>query len=414
MVSRFSQAADRGTFQIGFDGEVIVQFTLSDERMRQARDLDDTLPADAGTFELLRCGPDDDYVTIIPRNTLPAHHGFLHARYPQLQSITLDGFDLPSLERLEDVEGLLEAFPTGFIRGPEYGLGLLKELGLIVSTVEEIDVVRQLIVSKKRASEIDRDCYVLAHREFEGIRRALNRTHADALSSAAVDKRILVHNALLTTRIPNLFPERHRPYKRDTIFKAVSGPNEAEKLSAADRDAALAIVSKSKREFARTNGPALLKLRREIELVTLEQLIERIETLMGTKKPESAWQQLFFDNPFILTLAFGLPIVAFGGQVRTFAGVGDKVADFLHRNGLTDNLTLLEIKTPDTRVLGSVYRGGVHAPSIDLVGTVNQVLDQRYQIQRSIAFQGQLACDQCGVVRHQMCCRDRPSAGRPQ
>jgi len=85
-----------------------------------------------------------------------------------------------------------------------------------------------------------------------------------------------------------------------------------------------------------------------------------------------------------------LPIVAFRGQVsvggRTFAGTGDKIADFLHRNGLTDNVTVLEIKTPDTRVLGSPYRDGVFAPSVDLAGTVNQVLDQRYQLQKSMAY----------------------------
>ena len=403
MISRFPQAADRGTFhidfgqaadrgisEIGFDAEVVVRYTLSDERMREARQLNKTLAADAGTFELLRCGPDGDYVTIIPRNTLPGHDEFLQARYPRLQTITLEGFGLPSTERMEDVDDLLEAFPTGFVRDPEYGLGLLKELRPIVSTIEKIDDVRHLVVSKKRASEIDRDCYILAYREFEAVRRALRRTHDAALSSAGVDKHILVHNALLTTRLPNQFPERHKPYKRDTIFKAVSGQNEAETLSPADRGAALAIVSKSKRELARTDGPALLKLHREIELVTLEQLIERIESLMGMKKPEQVWQQLFLDNPFILTFAFGLPIVALGGQVsvggRTFAGVGDKIADFLHRNGLTDNVTLLEIKTPETRVLGSVYRGGVHAPSVDLVGTVNQVLDQRYQLQRSMAY----------------------------
>ncbi len=398
MISPFPQAVDRGTFQIDFgqaadhkiseidfDTEVVVRYTLSDERMRQARELNNTLAEVAGTFELLRCGPGGD-VTIIPRNTLPGHDEFLQARYPRLQTITLEGFDLPIPAQPEDVDGLLEAFPTGFIRDPEYGLGLLKELNLVVSAIEEIDDVRHLVVSNNRASEIDRGCYILAYHEFNAVRRSLQRIHDSALRSARVDKHILVHNALLTTRLPNQFPEKHRPYKRDTIFKAVSGQNEAETLSPADRGAALAIVSKSKRELARTEGPALLKLRREIELVTLEQLVERIETLIGTKKPERVWQQLFLDNPFILTLAFGLPIVAFGGQASvgggTFAGHGEKIGDFLHRNGLT----LLEIKTPETKVLGSVYRDGVHAPSHDLVGTVNQVLDQRYQLQRSMAY----------------------------
>jgi hypothetical protein len=361
MISRFPQAADRGTFQIDFgqaadidfDTEVVVRYTLSDELMRQARKANNTLAADAGTFELLRCGPDGN-VTIIPRNTLPGRE-FLQARYPRLQTITLEGFDLPIPAQPEDVECLLEDFPKGFIRNPEYGLGLVKELRLVVSTVEEIDDVRHLVVSKNRVSEIDRDCYVLEYSEFEAVRRALLRTHAAALSSAWVDKNILVHNALLTTRLPNQFLERRRPYKRDTIFKAVSGQSEADTLSPADQGAALAIVSKSKRELARTDRPALLKLRCEIELVTLEQLIERIETLMGTKKPERVWQQLFLDNPFILTLAFGLPIVALGGQVsvggRTFTGHGEKIGDFLHRNGLTDNVTLLEIKTPRPRAI---------------------------------------------------------------
>jgi hypothetical protein len=321
-----------------------------------------SLAADAGTFELLRCGPDGD-VTIIPRNTLPDRDEFLQARYPQLQTIRLEGFHLPIPAQPEDVECLLEDFPKGFIREPEYGLGLLKELNLIVSAIEKIDDVRHLVVSMNRASEIDRDCYILEYSEFDAVRRALGRIHDAALRSAGVDKRILVHNELLTTRLPKQFSERHRPYKRDTIFKAVSGKNEAGTLSPADRGAALAIVSKSKRELARTDGPALLKFHRDIELVTLEQLIERIEAFMGTKKPEQVWQQLFLDNPFILTLAFGLPIVALRGQVsvggRTFAGAGDKIADFLYRNGLTDNVTLLEIKTPETKVLGSVYRGGV-------------------------------------------------------
>jgi hypothetical protein len=390
MVSRFSQVAIRGTFKFDFDGEVVVLYTLSDELMREARQLDPTLAADAGTFELLRFDRGGDYVTIIPRNTLPGHDEFLRPRYPRLQTISLEGFDLPRIDGPNDVEAFLEQLPTGFIRDPEYGLGLLKELKPIVSAVEQIDNVRHLAISQTRASEIDKDLYILAYREFEGVRRALGRTHKNALSSAMIDKRILVHNALLNNRLPDQFPEKHRPYKRDTIFKAVSGPSGADKLSSADRRAALAIVSKSKRELAQTDASGLLELRRDIELVTLEQLIERIQALMESKKTEQVWQQFFFDNPFILSLAFSLPIVVFGGGVsvggRTFTGAGEKIADFLYRNALTDNITLLEIKTPETKVLGSLYRGGIHAPSVELAGTISQVLDQRYQLHRGIAL----------------------------
>ena len=144
MISRFPQAADRGTFQIDFgqaaeidfNTEVVVRYTLSDERMRQARVHNNTLAADAGTFELLRCDPASDCITIIPRNTLPGHAEFLQTRYPQLQTITLEGFHLPIPAQPEDVECVLEDFPKGFIRDLEYGLGLVKELRLVVSMVE--------------------------------------------------------------------------------------------------------------------------------------------------------------------------------------------------------------------------------------------------------------------------------------
>jgi hypothetical protein len=237
---------------------VVVLYTLSDALMREARELDPTLAADAGTFELLRFSRDSDYATIIPRNTLRGHAEFLRPRYPRLQTISLEGFDLPRIEGPNDVEAFLEEITAVLIRDPEYGLGLLKELRPIVSAIEQIDNVRHLVISETRASEINNDRYILAYKEFESIRSALGRTHRNALSSAMIDKRILVHNALLNSRLPGQFSEKHRPYKRDTIFKAVSGPSGTDKLSSADRRAALAIVSKSKRELAQTDAPGLL------------------------------------------------------------------------------------------------------------------------------------------------------------
>lgn len=104
--------------------------------------------------------------------------------------------------------------------------------------------------------------------------------------------------------------------------------------------------------------------------------------------PEAQWQRLFIDNPFILSLAFGLPVVAVGDQLsvggRTFVGTGEKIADFLVKNDLTDNLALIEIKTPETTLLGRPYRDAVFPPSTHLSGAVTQVLDQRYKLQAEL------------------------------
>jgi len=69
---------------------------------------------------------------------------------------------------------------------------------------------------------------------------------------------------------------------------------------------------------------------------------------------------------------------------RNFFGKGEKITDFLVKNGLTDNLALIEIKTPQTKLLGGQYRSGVYSASRDLVGCVTQVLDQRHKMQAEL------------------------------
>jgi Domain of unknown function (DUF4263) len=88
-------------------------------------------------------------------------------------------------------------------------------------------------------------------------------------------------------------------------------------------------------------------------------------------------------------MAFGLPIAIFGEQVSVggtgFRNSGGKLADYIIKTGLQGNLGIIEIKKPDTKLLETKpYRGKVHAPSKELAGAVNQVLDQRYRLQQEI------------------------------
>lgn len=61
---------------------------------------------------------------------------------------------------------------------------------------------------------------------------------------------------------------------------------------------------------------------------------------------------------------------------------GGKVCDFIYRNRLTKNVSLIEIKAPCQELLGNAYRGkSTHQPvysmSHDLSGAIAQVLDYR-------------------------------------
>jgi hypothetical protein len=78
-----------------------------------------------------------------------------------------------------------------------------------------------------------------------------------------------------------------------------------------------------------------------------------------------------------------------GGQVsvggRKFSGSGDKISDFAVKAAASGNLALIEIKVPETPLLETrAYRSDLYAPAREISGAVNQVLDQRYQLQKSI------------------------------
>jgi hypothetical protein len=218
---------------------------------------------------------------------------------------------------------------------------------------------------------------------YDSIRKGINNIHNSALASARVDKSIFAYNSIAHVIDGNIYPERHRPYTKDVIFKAVEG-HKGENLSDKDQLAAVALVENSKTSLVKNHPAKLIQLQREIEIVTLKELIELMETMLTKKLNEPAWQKFFVDHPFILSLAFALPIVVIGDQIsvggRTFSGKGEKITDFLGKNHLTDNLTLIEIKTPQTTLLGRQYRGEVYCASTDLVAAVTQVLDQRHRL----------------------------------
>ena len=126
------------------------------------------------------------------------------------------------------------------------------------------------------------------------------------------------------------------------------------------------------------------------EIRELERLITRYEEMIGQRLKEQNWQVFFTENPFILSLAFGYPVIKVQDQAlvggRKLSGSGEKIADFLVKNSMTNNTAILEIKTPQADLLNKTpFRSGIHTPSSDLTGAINQALDQKYQFQTHIA-----------------------------
>ena len=161
-------------------------------------------------------------------------------------------------------------------------------------------------------------------------------------------------------------------------------------LSKRDRRAAVRMVQDNIEALAESEPRSLLALKNDIELITLNQLIERYQEMLGKGLTESKWQSFFLENPFILSLAFAVPAMLVQGQAyaggKRLNGSGGKFSDFLYASASTGNLGLIEIKKPQTELLGkSPYRGDdVFGPSTELGGAIAQILDQRFKLQSEL------------------------------
>lgn len=100
---------------------------------------------------------------------------------------------------------------------------------------------------------------------------------------------------------------------------------------------------------------------------------------------EAYWQKLFEQHSWVLSQVCSQPLVIIRGQ----AYVGGKninnrdgnVVDFLYKNGITDNATLIEIKTPVTTLLAPrEYRNNTYPPSGELSGATQQLLVDRLSL----------------------------------
>ena len=369
-------------------------------------------------------------ITIFPTNTRAGRDDFLRPKYDQIRRITLanralvvfpgdgetpsdsngqrflspysgptvpleDGtIDIESLDIVpsteKDVMRVLEGLPSGFIKDYDWGLGLTKKYRFIVDAVEKLSDCTEIVISQEHETGINqkRKLFYFSANDFEAARKALNNITNISHAAARSVKDATIYN-LLAERIGE--PEVPVTVGRHPLRKLIAAAAQGqEPLSDDDHAAVIEVIGKNVKTFAVTKPESLLKLQNDIELATLEQLIERFEKMINKKYAESRWQEFLNENPFILNLAFGYPIIKVKDQAfvggRRISGSGDKISDFLVKNSLTNNTAIIEIKTPQKKLLNvEPYRDGVYTPSTELSGSINQALDQKYRFEREIA-----------------------------
>jgi len=334
-----------------------------------------------------------DRLTIWPLNVRVDRDDYLQPKYHTLERIVVarpvaDPYHLPATT--EDVVELLEQLPDGFSKDFRFGLGLLWEYRHICETIADLEGVSVLIVHKGNDAKIDPPFFILGITRFHALRKELNRITSRYQRDARKEKQFHTYQTLLHAANAKQFPPLKKRLRPDAIAEMTNGGRDHATLSKQDRRAAVRMVQDNIAALAVGEPHTLLALKSDIELVTLNQLIERYQEMLEKGRTEGKWQSFFLGNPFILSLAFSVPAMMVQGQAyaggKRLNGSGGKVADFLCASASTGNLALIEIKKPGTELLGrKPYRGDdVYAPSTDLGGAIAQVLDQRFKLQSEL------------------------------
>lgn len=331
----------------------------------------------------------EDELITYPTYTLPTER-FLTGKYAPLQSISFaltEPYTLPDT-REQAIAFLEERLPPMFIRDPAYGLGVTNLIAPLINVILEIDGVSHLALGPDE-THLDGNTLHLSYDDYEDVRLHFGRIARKYQSDSRIDRTIAANDMLLHDLDPTLYPLRGRPYQTGTIHKLLGGPQLAgTALRGKDRVGVAQATAANAKTLAQKEPHEFAALQRNIELVGLEVLIARFRALMEENASEPRWQTLFDANPFILSMVFGYPVVLVAsgapvGGIR-FGGNGQKIADFLYKNDRTQNAALVEIKRPDTELVGSLYRGEVWPPHWKLSGAITQVLDQRAKLIKTL------------------------------
>jgi hypothetical protein len=115
-----------------------------------------------------------------------------------IRRVTLERVDVHLPADEAEVRGLLQELPRGFIRNPDFGLGVEKEFGSIITSIEKLDGVISLVLTNRRQTGRDENIFFLTFGDFEDVRLAMARITRRYQAKGRVDRAILAHNEILT------------------------------------------------------------------------------------------------------------------------------------------------------------------------------------------------------------------------
>lgn len=316
-------------------------------------------------------------------------------KHPSINAIILTRpkahpYSLPT--NRDELEELLNDLPHGFAKDWRVGLGLLWEYRFIIESISDLKNIDTILIHGEDGAndaKISGNFYYLGINRYLELKRSLDRLSQRHQRDTRSDKILVCYTALAHAADPIQNPARQKKIPTNLLTDLISLGRGRQDLSLKDQKSAVRLVKENASAIVKTSPLALLELKADIERITLSELINRYKELMSTGAKEAKWQNFLANNPFILDMAFSFPVKLVCDRPyvgsKNFTGRGGNYSDFLVAAKSTGNVAIIEIKHPQKELLKTpAYRNDTYGPSIDLSGSVAQVIQQRGSLQQEI------------------------------
>ncbi|GAA4706908.1 hypothetical protein GCM10025781_26960 [Kocuria gwangalliensis] len=286
--------------------------------------------------------------------------------------------------------------PAGFAATYEYGLGIKRDYRDFVGGIEKHSscTILRFTNTGREGLDAEGETFWVSLQRFGRYCDAVERNRGRGRTAVRRVNDAECHNA-----VADLFElgQVEPRYGKNQVIRALTEEvSTGYVVDAADRVVLVDEVERTAPEVAREAPERFARLRTDIELVSLEVLIEQFEE--GLKGPhnndESYWQSFFGTNRFALQQLFSMPIVVACAQAHVQAadvsGRGARITDFLCANTVTHSAVVVEIKAPATALMAKTsYRGKgtaeVYPPDTSLSGSIAQVQSQMAAVSQDLA-----------------------------
>ncbi len=275
----------------------------------------------------------------------------------------------------------LDVYPediSGISAAAGKGLGFTYNLSPIIKELAKISQISQIIISKNGTTKIESNKAIFNISDLESIfkiLKPLNDKHSK-------EKRKITNN-LLAEIIPNRFKKDSSKYtKGDLMEFIISRDLKNTKISEEDVESIIEILPEEIKE-----QQVIYKIEDSVRFIKIKNAKEKFEKLISQKGDsislEKRWHKFFKENDWIFSYVLLLPVAIYGDEVyvggKTIKNKDGKVADFLYRNPLSENASIIEIKTHRTTICNKgAYRGtNVFSLNGKFTGAINQLLIQK-------------------------------------